>query len=113
MDYCSAEDVYKMVNLMLVGPNWNVADEDRLNTKIDARGLEITDLVKDLSDGVRVPSIILECRIADGDRSYSSTCSNVSQTNHLGVTQPNRNCEYSASRMQICLWTSSNPEGFR
>lgn len=32
---------------------------DRLNTKIDARGLEVKDLIKDLSDGVSWEEVLV------------------------------------------------------
>lgn len=36
-----------------------------LNTKIDARGLEVKDLVKDLSDGVRLSLFCFLCLLLD------------------------------------------------
>lgn len=57
MDYGAAEDVYEMVSLPGNFRNLRSHITNRLNTKIEVRKLQVVDLVKDLSDGVRTTRI--------------------------------------------------------
>lgn len=86
-----------------------------LNTKIETRGLEVVDLVKDLSDGVCAypyPRFLLfrlnmHASYHDDPRLTSHlvnrlclfTCLSVCPKSHSDDTPPNPNCECSASKM--------------
>lgn len=59
-----------------------------LNTKIDVRGLEVKDLVKDLSDGVRLSLFCFLCPLLDPLHCYVCTRSLLTRSSPIGHPHP-------------------------